>query len=205
MCGTPDAKLVHRDVRHFFQCAVCGLIFVPPGEHLDATAEKARYDQHRNEPGDAGYRKFLSRLADVVLARVPGGAEGLDFGCGPGPVLAAMLTEAGHKMKVYDPFYAPDEGVWQQSYDFITSSEVFEHLYRPADELDRLFAALKPSGLLGVMTAFAPPMPEFASWYYSKDPTHVCFYGPRTFEFIARHWGATIEHLTHNVALLRKK
>lgn len=205
LCGTPDAELVHRDIRHFLQCPECGLIFVPPGEHLDAASEKARYDLHRNDPGDPDYRRFLARLGDQMLARLPAGAEGLDFGCGPGPALAAMLTDAGHRMRVYDPFYAPDKGVWLQSYDFITSSEVFEHLYRPADELDRLFAALKSSGLLGVMTSFAPPMPGFARWHYTNDPTHVCFYGRETFEFIARHWGATMEHLADNVAVLRKK
>ena len=57
---------------------------------------------------DAGYRRFLSKLADPLMARLAPGARGLDYGCGPGPALAAMLREAGHEVALYDPFFAPD-------------------------------------------------------------------------------------------------
>ena len=68
------------------------------------------------------------------------------------PALAAMLRERGLTVALYDPFYAPDESVWSRAYDFITATEVLEHLHEPARELDRLFAALRPGGWLGVMT-----------------------------------------------------
>lgn len=204
LCDRPGAVSMYRDGRrHFLQCSHCALVFVPPAERPGAAAEKARYDLHQNDPDDAGYRKFLSRLVDAVLERVPVGAEGLDFGSGPRPVLAQMLTDAGRKAAIYDLFYAPDASVWSRKYDFITACEVLEHLHRPVAELDRLFAALRPGGLLAVMTSFAPGMPDFGKWHYISDFTHVCFFSPRVFEYIAGHWEAEIISIGENVVLMQ--
>ena len=40
--------------------------------------------------------RFLGRLAEPLVERLDPGASGLDFGCGPGPALAAMLTRRGY-------------------------------------------------------------------------------------------------------------
>lgn len=39
-----------------------------------------------------------------------------------------MLREAGHLKTVYDPLFYDDPSALTQSYDFITCSEVAEHL-----------------------------------------------------------------------------
>jgi hypothetical protein len=206
LCLAADLRFYHRDrQRAYWQCTCCALVFVPPEAHLDVAAEKARYDEHQNDPADARYRHFLARLVAPLLARLPKGAHGLDFGCGPGPALAQMFTEAGMRMRLYDPFYAPDATVWAQHYDFITTSEVAEHLYTPAQEFARLFAALKPGGWLGVMTKRVSTPAAFAKWHYIRDPTHVCFYSATTFRWIARRWQATLWLPTTDVALLQKQ
>lgn len=205
LCAQLGATLLHKDrQRTFFQCPYCTLIFVPRVERPNAFAEKARYDLHRNDAADPGYRRFLSRLADVVLEHVPVGAHGLDFGSGPNPVLAPMLTESGRPTAVYDVFYAADSDVWKQQYDFITACEVIEHLHDPAGELDRLYSALRPGGLLAVMTAFPPPMPDFARWHYINDFTHVCFYGPPAFAYIAQRWNAKLVRAEKDIALYQR-
>ena len=204
LCAQPGAALMHRDARrHFLQCAQCALVFVPAAQRPDAATEKARYDLHQNDPSDSGYRRFLSRLADVVLKHVPLAAQGLDFGSGPSPVLANILTAEGRLTATYDPFYVPDADVWSGQYDFITACEVFEHLHHPAAELDRLFAALRPGGLLAVMTAFAPAMPDFARWHYQSDFTHVCFFSAPVFEYIAQRWRVEIVYMRENIVLLK--
>ncbi|HMQ17247.1 MAG TPA: class I SAM-dependent methyltransferase, partial [Phycisphaerae bacterium] len=140
-----------------------------------------------------------------LLPATPQGAGGLDFGCGPGPALAAMLSEAGRSVTLYDPFYAPDESVWSRTYDFIAAAEVLEHLHCPRTELDRLFAVLRPGGVLGVMTAFAPATAaEFRKWHYVRDPTHVCFYSREVLEYIASDRQATVLFPSANVALLTR-
>ena len=190
-------------MRRYWRCRECALVFVPPSAHVDAAAEKARYDQHQNDPADRRYREFLSRLADPVIGRVRRGAVGLDFGSGPGPTLGPMLTEAGLRVHLYDAFYAPDPAVWHRRYDFITASEVIEHLNHPHAELDRLFSVLAPRGYLAVMTRWVEGHEAFTRSRYIRDPTHVCFYSAATCRWIARRWRATLELPDTDVALFR--
>ena len=204
LCGTGDPTLYHRDrVRPYWRCRVCALVFVPPAAWVDAAAEKARYDQHQNDPADPRYRQFLARLADPLIARVPRGAVGLDFGSGPGPALGPMLTEAGLRVHLYDVFYAPDPAVWTRRYDFITAGEVIEHLHHPRAELNRLFSALVPGGYLAVMTRWVGDHRAFTRSRYIRDPTHVCFYSATTCRWIASRWRARLELPDANVALFR--
>jgi hypothetical protein len=205
LCITGDVVFYHQDrLRTYWQCTCCALVFVPPAAHLDAASEKARYDLHQNDPADSRYRHFLARLATPLLERLPKGARGLDFGCGPGPALAQMLTEAGMIVRLYDVFYAPDATVWEERYDFITTTEVAEHLYAPAQEFDRLFATLKPGGWLGVMTKRVSDRAAFGNWHYISEPTHVCFYSEATFQWMANCWKATLWLPAADVALLQK-
>ncbi len=170
---------------------------------VDRQNEKARYDQHQNDPSDPRYRQFLSRLTNPVIERVPKGSVGLDFGSGPGPALGPMLTEAGLTVHLYDPFYAPDPEVWKRRYDFITASEVLEHLHAPRLELARLFSVLAPEGYLATMTRWVEDRSSFINSRYTRDPTHVCFYSTATCNWIARRWHTRLELPDTGVALFR--
>jgi hypothetical protein len=94
--------------RRYGTCAACGLIQVTREDHLTPAAERAHYGTHRNDPADPGYRTFLDRLCAPLVQRLPPGAEGLDYGSGPGPTLSVMLEEQGFPMRVYDPHFADD-------------------------------------------------------------------------------------------------
>ena len=205
LCAAFGAAPYHRDrARAYWRCGRCALVFVSPADRPDSVAEKARYDQHQNDPADPRYREFLSRLAVPLLERIDRGARGLDFGCGPGPALAEILREAGMNVVLYDIFYAPDTSVWDRRYDFITASEVIEHLHHPARELDRLFAVLEPGGWLALMTRWVTSRAEFAAWRYIRDLTHVGFYSEATFEWIADCWNTELHLPADDVALFRK-
>ena len=121
------------------------MVFVPLSQHLSFAEEKAIYDLHENHLDDPGYRQFLSRLATPLQSKLPPAAIGLDYGCGPGPMLARMLTEHGHQVELFDPFYANHPQVLQDHYDFVTCTEVAEHFRQPAKEFEALFALLKPN------------------------------------------------------------
>lgn len=170
----------------------------------DAVTQRAVYDLHRNVSHDAGYRGFLDRLALPLIERLTPGSRGLDFGCGPGPVLAAMLVEQGFEMAVYDPLYANDARVLRQTYDFITCSEVVEHFHDPALEFERLSSVLRSGGWLAIMTQWFSAERDFARWHYPRDPTHACFYAERTFEWLARRHGWRLHRPGANVALFEK-
>jgi SAM-dependent methyltransferase len=191
--------------REYLQCPRCSLIFVPPKYHLHPDAEKATYDLHENTSDDPGYRTFLSRLTVPLVALLSPGQKGLDFGCGPGPALAAMLREQGYEMDLYDPFYHDDPAVFRKQYDFICTTEVVEHLRTPSREFERLFSILRPGGILGIMTKLTAGRERFAGWHYIRDLTHICFYGQATFEYIAEKYGAKLDLVDKDVILLRKK
>ncbi|MFV8819452.1 class I SAM-dependent methyltransferase [Haliea sp. E17] len=205
LCAASGAGVFHRDRRReYLRCSHCALVFVPPAYHLSAAAEKAEYDLHRNAVDDPGYRRFLGRLAEPLMQRVPAPARGMDFGCGPGPALAAMLAEAGYQLMLYDPFYHPDPAALRQHYRFITATEVVEHLQRPGAELQRLWGLLEPGGLLGIMTKLVRDQAAFANWHYKNDATHVCFFSEQTWQWWARQHGAGLERIGADVILLRK-
>lgn len=205
LCGGSGAQPHHRDAaRAYLRCPACALVFVPARHHLTAAQEKQRYDFHRNDPHDAGYRQFLARLFEPLAARLAPGATGLDYGCGPGPVLARMFEEAGFSIAVYDPYFAPDAGALQRPYDFVTCTEAAEHFADPGAEWSRIASLVRPGGWIGVMTSLYDAAPPFAGWYYKNDPTHVCFYARRTFEWLAEQYRLRTHFLTAAVILLQR-
>jgi hypothetical protein len=117
--------------------------------------------------------------------------------------LGAMMTEAGHGVTLYDPYFQPDPVPLQAVYDFITCTEVVEHFHRPAEEFDRLGAMLRPGGWLAVMTCFQTDDTRFAQWHYRKDQTHVVFYRAETLQRIAALRGWFCEIPVKNVALFQ--
>lgn len=190
--------------RHFLQCGVCQLVFVPGPEQLSIEQQHQRYLQHQNSAQHDGYRAHLDRLLQPLLARLPVAARGVDFGCGPGPVLAQLLEQHGHVMCVYDPFFAAIPAVLERSYDFVTCSEAIEHFAQPRREWQRLLGLLQPGGVLAIMTGLRDRVSDFAAWHYKNDPTHVNFYSRATFEWLAHRDGLTLELCDDPVVILRR-
>jgi len=185
-------------------CPDCDLIFQSPGELPDSLSEFALYHTHHNEADDAGYRAFLAQLADPLMACLAPDARGMDYGAGPGPVLARLFAEAGFPTAVYDPFFHPDARVLEDSYDFAVCTEAAEHFHRPARDFARLAALLSPGGWLGVMTELHCGPKTFADWWYHKDATHVSFYSRETIHWIARHFGFRVLQVESRVVILQR-
>jgi SAM-dependent methyltransferase len=194
-----------RDKRRtFLQCGACGLVFVLPSQFLSKENEKHRYDLHQNSPEDAGYREHLKRLLIPLLSCLSPGSRGLDFGSGPSPTLSLLFEEAGYTMTIFDYFYEPDRAPLEKQYDFITATEVVEHLHNPGKELERLWACLKQGGRLGIMTKPVVDRDAFSRWHYKNDLTHVCFFSRKTFNRLAEQWKAEVTFVHDDVVLFRK-
>lgn len=190
--------------RVYLSCPDCCLVFVPAAYYLTPQAEKDEYDLHTNNPADKGYRRFLSRLSRPLLERLVSGQKGLDFGCGPGPVMHQLLEDHGCVMDLYDPFYANDTNVFSKTYDFITATEVVEHLHCPGREFDRLFNMLRNGGWLGIMTKLIIDKASFSRWHYIRDLTHVCFYSRATFEYLSQRYKTSLTFIGNDVILMKK-
>ncbi len=205
LCSSSAKNYHHDKSRAYFQCPNCRLVFVQTGAFLSAQEEKSRYDLHQNSPDDTAYRKFLSRMCDPMVNRLSMGSRGLDFGCGPGPTLSVMFEELGYPMTIYDPFYAADESVLAIEYDFVTATEVVEHLQNPKQSLNRMWRCIKPGGYLGIMTKLVIDQEAFAKWHYKNDDTHICFYSKETFGWLSRQWQTEPVFAGKDIIICQKK
>ncbi len=204
VCSSPTQMFFSDKFRAYRQCGVCSAVHVPAEHHLSEESEKAEYDKHENNIYDEGYRRFLARMMNPLLDILPAGACGLDFGCGPGPALAAMLEERGFTMSVFDKYYAHDTEAMEVEYDFVCTTEVVEHLQQPFTVIEQLWKLIKPRGVLGVMTKRVQDLEKFKGWHYKNDPTHIVFFHENTFAWIAKKLGADLRIISSDVVLLLK-
>ncbi len=206
LCRGKKTDDYHSDSRRKYrQCRDCRLVYVPSVHQLSEEEEKQHYDLHQNNPADPGYRKFLNRLFKPLRERLPEMAEGLDFGSGPGPTLSLMFEERGYPMAIYDVFYAPDKSVLRRKYQFVTATEVVEHLSCPRTELDRLWSLITPGGWLGIMTKLVIDQRAFADWHYKNDLTHISFFSRDTFGWLGQQWGSAPVFVDKDVILFNKR
>ena len=192
MCHSPSELLTQADRREYHLCPTCRLIFVAPRFFIPENEEVERYLEHNNSLENEGYVKMFQKKIDDIKIHCPDIKTVLDYGCGYEPVLKQLLAREGYEAYGYDPHFFPELKTGA-IYDCIVSTETFEHLKLPGDEIQRMADLLAPRGHLAVMTQFYPTTDRnpdtngFLDWYYKRDPTHICFYGPKTFEWIARH------------------
>ncbi len=189
LCGSEAER--REDNRRFFHCPVCDLIFQERNSLPDWQDEKERYEGHENTAENEGYvkmfKEFIKKAIDPFIEN-PDKLQVLEFGCGPGPVLAMLLKEKGMEVDLYDPFFYPEKVYLGEKYDLITSTEAFEHFFAPAEEIEKLVDHLKQGGILAVMTKFHENAEQFTDWWYIRDTTHVTFYSKKTFAWIAEKY-----------------
>jgi SAM-dependent methyltransferase len=148
------------------QCGACTLIwrFAPTGELLTRVYESwggegAGLERH----DDLAYHRAAAEevlLALALAGRRPGDVSVLDFGMGWGrwPRLAAAFgcRAYGVELASAQAAYAATQGVTvlaldelpDDTFDFVNSEQVFEHLVEPRETLVRLARSLAPAGWL---------------------------------------------------------
>lgn len=189
-----------------YECLNCSLIFKDRTIHLSEREDHERYAHHLNNIADQGYVGFLNRLLVPLKNFLPKSFVGLDFGCGPGPTLEFLLEECGGSMKGYDPFFFPEAHFLIPSfYDVVTCTEVVEHFKSPFENWRQLTDLLNDNGVLGVMTQFYSDKLIYKDWWYKNDPTHVCFYSLKTFEYIAKKFELKILYNDNKSVIIFKK
>jgi len=205
LCANKSTQLYYSNENlSYLQCPNCELVFLPKRFHLNNIDEKSRYDLHQNDAADIGYRQFLSAVFTPVEQYISLNAKGLDFGCGPGPALSLMFEEKGFSVDLFDKFYADNAHVFNNQYDFITATEVVEHLDEPEKELSRLYNMLNSGGVLAIMTSMLTKEIDFSTWYYKSDPTHICFFSQASMYYLAKKWGADVKFFDQGVTLFYK-
>lgn len=205
LCWSDQTKIFSDETEVYHRCSDCDLIFIDPHYYLNQKEERNFYRTHENSIENEGYIIFLNRLMAPFEKELHLGQVGLDYGCGPGPTLSILFERKGYLMDIYDPFFFPNEEIFTKEYDFISMTEVIEHLHHPRKDLKRIINLLKKDGYLGLMTKLFNDNIDFNNWYYRKDPTHVIFFTKQTFNWIERYFSLDLIFEDHDNVFIFKK
>ena len=203
LCGTETSFFMECRGRKYLECKKCYSISMSEEFYLTKEDELRRYKSHNNDVNDLGYNNFLLPVINEIKANQKSNDLGLDFGCGPGPLIVKKLKEEAYNIKLYDPFFEKDETPLQQKYEYIICTEVAEHFKSPASEFTKLKSLLKSGGTLYCLTGLVQKNINFADWHYKNDPTHVFFYSRDTFEWIKNNIGFMSLEFKGNLIILK--
>jgi SAM-dependent methyltransferase len=188
LCGqSVSVSFKGIDNLHINRCDNCYLFFKNADIFISPDEEKHRYSHHNNTPEEPGYIKFLRQAIDPALSYLKKSWKGLDFGCGPNPVLAGIVTNEGYTCKWFDPYFFPVMPSGQ--FNFVFATECFEHFFDPLKEIQTITDKLNPEGILTIMTLRWNEATNMKQWWYLRDPTHVVFYHSKTIEYICSQFG----------------
>ncbi|KAK5577151.1 hypothetical protein RB653_002089 [Dictyostelium firmibasis] len=83
-------------------------------------------------------------------------------------------------------------------FKFITCTEAIEHFKYPIKDLKKIIDGnliSKDGGYLLIMTQLLLNDEMFENWHYPRDFTHICFFRPKTFNWIAEKFNAKLLEL----------
>ena len=193
ICGYPTRQFLDPQFNMYYDyCEHCEFIARDDCVLLDAFTEKKEYDQHQNSYENEGYVQMFRDFLDCAMVPfASGGKLALDFGSGPTPVLAEVLTrEFDYQVDIYDLYYAPERVFEGKTYDVITVTEVIEHLLDPLAYFKLFKSLLKKNGVLCMMTLFHPQSDvAFNDWHYRRERTHISYFTPLTMQVVAEILG----------------
>lgn len=188
-CNTESSIFWEEKTKRFYKCTTCDSVHRDSRQLPTNFEETERYLKHQHKDLDQGYYQFIQPLVQQILIKAVKGEKILDYGCGHQPVLAEYLTHEGYTCAHYDPLFYPDRVLLEIRFDHLICCEVMEHFHHPRQSFEEMFNLLKPGGYLFCMTDLYENAPDFGSWYYKNDPTHVFFYSIRSFKIIAESIG----------------
>lgn len=218
------------------QCRTCRVIYSSPQpmpfdlqDHYGVPPETYWGAADFSVPGNY----FASQIATAkALLPFRPGMKALDIGAGLGKGMVA-LERAGfdvdglepsrsfHQMAVARLGINParlalgaveDVAFPESTFDFVTFGAVFEHLYNPADSLQRALAWLKPGGVMHLeVPSTRYLMSGLINLYYRcrgtnyvtnlspmHQPYHLYEFDVRSFEHLGRRLGARIEQYQYD-------
>jgi len=191
----------------YYRCMDCGFVYLDDSHRVNSMEEKRKYDQHNNSLENEGYVQMFEDFIELSIAPYLANIKKvLDFGSGPEPVFSKLLERRGLEVEIYDLYYSPQKVYEGNRYDLITSTEVFEHLSKPLETLELLVAHLNSNGYIVLMTKFPPKEDKaFLDWWYRRDPTHISFFTPKSFEVMAEKVGLKVlKTINENIIVFQK-
>ncbi len=175
----------------YVRCENCGLVvaktlYEMPQKNWEALNYEchATYQNTNELAVDPNWLPRLKAQAKVIAELINRGvldknANALDYGAGDGK-LSDFVAEKDW-LKKFDKYmarpnenYLSAEDLQPESFDFVITCSVFEHLLGKND-VEKIFALLKSSGTMALHTLICEEVPRDPNWFYLQ-PVHCTFW-----------------------------
>jgi hypothetical protein len=189
-----NAKVLRRYPVKYFRCSSCGFVQTEAPYWLEEAYSSAISKL------DTGIlsRNLSNQTITTALLNLlyPKAKSFLDYGAGHG-IFVRLMRDRGFSFSWYDLHATNDyargfEHIKDDTYDFVTSFEVLEHLVDPISELSIMMSR---SPNVFVSTILLPhPTPKVSDWWYYSPITgqHISFYTLDALRLIARRFGRNL-------------
>lgn len=120
----------------------------------------------------------------------------IDYGAGDGK-LANKINAKLKKvwLKKFDAYMKPlDENYWSadevtpNSFDFLITTSVFEHLLGNQGDVDKIINLIKPDGVMALHTLICEEVPQDANWFYLL-PVHCTCWTNKAMDIVYKKFG----------------
>ncbi|MBR9728617.1 class I SAM-dependent methyltransferase [Shewanella intestini] len=205
LCTHQANFFIQDKKRAYYLCPHCGLVFAAPNSHVLPNIERQRYARAQEISKQKSLSQFIFPLLEHIAQQQPNQTlSGLNFGRVLDSNSLEQITQAGHILNQYDPFFAANQEVLNQQYDFVCCYRVFEHFRSPQKEWRLLSQLVRPNGWLAISTPLLNNLQQFEKWHYKTNPTHVSFYQQLTFEYMATNASFTLLFASKDFILMQK-
>lgn len=184
----------HLDACEYIFCENCGLVVAKtlydmPHERWELLNRECHAAYQNTDVLDVDPRwlerlhaqaNVLSRL--IQLEIIEKSARMVDFGAGDGKLsdFLAKKVSAPRLMK-FDAYmarpnenYLPTEELLPETFDFVITCSVFEHLLG-INDVEKIFSLLKSGGTMALHTLICEEVPRDPNWFYLQ-PVHATFW-----------------------------
>ena len=206
-----SAEILGKYVAEYSKCDACGFLSVKKPFWLTEAYEQSITG---SDTGLLARNISLSRKISVLIYEFfPVDGKYLDYAGGYG-VFTRLMRDVGFQFFHHDPYtknlFSP-EFEWDKSekMDGVTCFECVEHLERPMEEFEKLFAV---SNTVLISTVLLPQEIPSLDWdYYGfEHGQHISFYSSSTLKYIADRFDVSVIsvgnlHLFSSTPVSRKK
>lgn len=191
---TKNFDMKHLDACDYVRCENCGLVIAEtlydmPHEQWELLNHECHAAYQNTDALDVD-PNWLTRLKSqanllerlIQLGVIEQSARAVDFGAGDGK-LSDYLAEkiSAPRLMKFDAYmarpnenYLPAESLTPESFDFVITCSVFEHLLG-AEDVEKIFALLKSDGTMALHTLICEEIPRDVNWFYLQ-PVHATFW-----------------------------
>lgn len=179
----------HLDACEYVRCENCGLVVAKtlydmPHETWGALNHECHAAYQNTDSLDVdphwlerlkAQAKVLAELANIGV--IDKSARAVDYGAGDGKLsymCKPWLMKFDEYMARPNENYLTAEELKPASFDFVITCSVFEHLIGAAD-VEKIFALLKPDGIMALHTLICDEVPKDPNWFYLQ-PVHCTFW-----------------------------